>query len=47
MLIVGAGLAVTAITVYLVWNAVNRGLKAWRKRKTTKQSVRERETHGR
>lgn len=47
MLIVGAGLAVTAITVYLVWSAVNRALKTWRKRKTTKHTARERETHGR
>lgn len=46
MLIVGAGLALTAITVYIVWNAVSKGLKAWRKRKATRLTARkERETH--
>ncbi|HUU67556.1 MAG TPA: hypothetical protein VMW57_09815 [Methyloceanibacter sp.] len=46
MLIVGAGLMATAVTVFLLWNAVHKCRELWRARKRPRRVAhRERETH--
>jgi len=46
MLIVGGGLMASAITVFLLWNAVRKCRELWQARKRSRRTVhREQEPH--